>query len=343
MEAVLVIIVVIIAVGFDFTNGFHDAANAISTSISTGALPPRLALIISAIMNLIGALLGVNVADTIAKKIVSFGDIPSIQIVIIILSALLGAISWNIITWYFGLPSSSSHSLIGGLVGGGLSASVFLHSIHIQWYNVLEKVVIPMLLSPIVGFALAFLIMTAILWIFRNSNPVKVFRRFRYAQIFSSSAIALGHGLQDAQKTMGVMFLTIVAVGWKTHDDPIPLWIKILSAGAIAAGTYTGGFRIIKTLGRKIIDLDSTRGFSAEIAGASILWVGSFVFSAPLSTTHSITSAIMGAGATKRLSAVRWGVAKNIVGAWVFTLPAAALIAALFYFLLNTTLYPFIN
>jgi PiT family inorganic phosphate transporter len=313
MEIALVITVLIVAVIFDFTNGFHDAANAIATAISTRAMRPRVALIVSAIMNFIGALLGVNVADTISKKIVSFSSLTSQKMLIIILDGLVGAILWNLITWYFGLPSSSSHSLIGGLVGAGLIASCFYSGVGVQWMNVVEKVVLPMLISPVVGFSLAFGLMLAILWIFRNANPIRAFRRFRFMQLFSSSMIALGHGLQDAQKTMGVMFLAATSVNWVNHNEPIPIWIKSLSALAIACGTYAGGFRVIKTLGQKIIDLDPARGFVAEFVGATVLWTTAYAFAAPISTTHTITSAVMGVGATRRLSAVRWGVAKNIV------------------------------
>jgi PiT family inorganic phosphate transporter len=283
-------------------------------------------------MNLIGALLGVHVADTIAKKIVFFGEVSTMKVLVILLAALAGAIVWNLITWLKGLPSSSSHALIGGLVGSGLAASVYVPDIYVQWMSVVEKVVLPMFISPIIGFTAAFLLMILIFWLFRNSNPAKTNKHFKIAQIFSSMATALGHGLQDAQKTMGIIFLCAVAMDWELAESEIPLWIKVLSASAIAFGTYSGGFKIIKTLGRKIIDVDPVRGFTAELVAAGVLWVASFGFSAPISTTHAFTSAIMGAGASKRLSAVRWGVAKDIVGAWFLTLPAAALVAAIIYF-----------
>ena len=234
-----------------------------------------------------------------------------------------GAITWNLITWYFGLPSSSSHALIGGLVGAGLaSTSVVL------WSGIVDKVVIPMVLSPAIGFLGAFLLMIAILWIFRRSNPGKTTRGFRLAQSLSAAAMALGHGLQDAQKTMGVIFLALLTTGHVDKDSGIPIWVKVAAATAISLGTYSGGWRIMRTLGRRIIHLDPARGFASEAVAATVLYVMAIGLHAPVSTTHTITSAVMGAGATKRLSAVRWGVAKGIVTAWVLTIPAAGIVAA---------------
>jgi PiT family inorganic phosphate transporter len=246
---------------------------------------------------------------------------------VIVLSGLLGAITWNLVTWYFGLPSSSSHALIGGLVGAGIAGGV-----TVEWQTILEKVVIPMIASPVVGFTLAFIIMLAIMWIFRRRNPHRVFRGFRMLQTLSAAGLALGHGLQDAQKTMGVIFLAVTTAGYySATDDSLPLWIVISAATAISLGTYSGGWRIMRTLGRRIIHLDPARGFSAETAGTVVLYTTAFVFEAPISTTHTITSAIMGAGATKRFSAVRWGVARSIVTAWVLTFPMAGSAAALVY------------
>src|SRR3954453_6899839 len=326
MELAIVIAVVVVALGFDYTNGFHDAANAIATSVSTRALTPRIALILAAVMNFVGALLGQEVAKTV-QSVLTIDGVSEKHGLVIIFAGLLGAISWNLITWYFGLPSSSSHALIGGLVGAGLAGGV-----TIEWKTILDKVVIPMVVSPVVGFTLAFIIMLTIMWVFRRRNPHKVFRGFRMMQTLSAAALALGHGLQDAQKTMGVIFLAVTTAGYSSaSDEHLPLWIVIAAASAISFGTYSGGWRIMRTLGRRIIHLDPARGFAAETAGTAVLYTTAFVFEAPISTTHTITSAIMGAGATKRFSAVRWGVARSIVTAWVLTFPMAGSAAALVY------------
>jgi PiT family inorganic phosphate transporter len=335
VELTLVVIVVLFSLGFDYTNGFHDAANAIATSVSTRALTPRRALVMAAGFNLLGALLGVEVAKTIGSGIIDLSSGAGIEPregLVMVLAAVIGAIAWNLITWWKGLPSSSSHALIGALMGVGLASGATVH-----WTVILDKVVLPMLLSPVVGFGLAFLAMVALLWLFRNANPHRVTRRFRIAQTASAAAMALGHGLQDAQKTMGVIVLALVAGGYHTGTG-IPLWVKLAAATAISLGTYSGGWRIMRTLGRKVIELDPARGFVAETVAASILYTTAFVFQAPISTTHTITSSIMGVGATKRLSAVRWGVAGNIAVAWVLTIPAAASVAALVYLLLHLVL-----
>ncbi len=332
MELALVILVVALALGFDYTNGFHDAANAIATSVSTRALTPRAALIMAAVMNFAGALLGTEVAETIATSIVDLQHASSHTALVVVLCALVGAITWNLITWWFGLPSSSTHALIGGLVGAGLAGGLGIYGSAI-----VDKVVLPMIISPLVGFGLAFIVMVGLLWLIRNAAPSRTTRRFRLAQTASAAAMALGHGLQDAQKTMGVIFLALLTVGWASPGE-IPLWVKLAAAAAISAGTYAGGWRIMRTLGRKIIELDPARGFVAESVSAVVLYVNAFVLHAPVSTTHTITSAIMGVGATKRLSAVRWGVAKNIGLAWILTIPAAALVAAVFFWMLNPLL-----
>ncbi|MFD6443465.1 anion permease [Promicromonospora sp. NPDC060204] len=334
MEVALVVLVVALALSFDYTNGFHDAANAIATSVSTRALTPRVALLMAATMNFAGALLGTEVAETIATSIVDLTGASTHAELAVVLCALLGAITWNLITWWFGLPSSSTHALIGGLVGAGLAGGMTVY-----WSAIVDKVVLPMVVSPVVGFGLAFAVMIAVLWIFRNAAPAKTHRRFRIAQTASAAAMALGHGLQDAQKTMGVIYLALLSVGWANPDTGIPLWVKLCAAAAISAGTYSGGWRIMRTLGRKIIELDPARGFVAESVSALVLYVNAFVLHAPVSTTHTITSAIMGVGATRRLSAVRWGVAKNIAIAWVLTIPAAALVAAL----ATWALWPFLT
>ena len=329
MEIAFVVVVVAFALGFDYTNGFHDAANAIATSVSTRALTPRAALIMAACFNLLGAMLGTEVAQTIGSGIIDITEARSTHLgLIMVLSAVVGAIAWNLITWWFGMPSSSSHALIGALTGVGVASGITVH-----WEIIWSKVVIPMVVSPIVGFSLAFGLMVGLLWMFRRANPHKVTRRFRISQVASAAAMALGHGLQDAQKTMGVIVLALVAGGLQT-DSTIPLWVKLSAATAISLGTYAGGWRIMRTLGRKVIQLDPARGFVAETVAASVLYVTAFVFHAPISTTQTITSAIMGVGATKRASAVRWGVAGNIAVAWVLTIPAAATAAALVYYVL---------
>ncbi|MGD9991060.1 anion permease [Pseudonocardia sp.] len=327
MEFALILVVIVVALGFDYTNGFHDAANAIATSVSTRALSPRAALIMAAVMNLAGAFLGTAVASTVGKGIISAPE--GTAGLVVVLAALIGAIAWNLITWWFGMPSSSSHALIGGLVGAALASAG-----TVQWAGVLEKVVIPMIVSPIVGFALAGLVMIGLLWLFKDARPNRVSRGFRHAQTVSAAAMALGHGLQDAQKTMGVIVLALVVGGYHEGFD-IPWWVILVSAGALSAGTAAGGWRIMRTLGRRIIDLDPPRGFAAEATASAVLYTTAFAFAAPISTTQTITSSILGVGATKRLSAVRWNVAGNIVVAWVLTLPMAALMAALSYWVLH--------
>jgi len=332
VEVALVVVVVVFALGFDYTNGFHDAANAIATSVSTRALTPRVALIMAAVFNVIGALLGTGVALTIGSGILDLGPQAGVHGLVIVLAALIGAIIWNLITWWLGLPSSSTHALIGGLTGAGLASASTVH-----WSVILDKVVLPMVISPLVGFGLAYVLMVGVLWIVRSMAPAKTMRRFRIAQTASAAAMSLGHGLQDAQKTMGVIVLALAAGGLHDGTD-IPLWVKLAAASAISLGTYSGGWRIMRTLGRKIIELDPSLGFVAESVAASVLYTTAFVFQAPISTTHTITSAIMGVGATKRVSAVRWGVARNIATAWVLTIPMAGLVAALMYVLLHLVL-----
>jgi PiT family inorganic phosphate transporter len=322
-----VVAVIVVGVVFDYTNGFHDAANAIATSVSTRALSPRVALVVAAVMNLVGAFLGTGVATTISSGII---DTPQgAHGMLVVLSALLGAIVWNLVTWRLGLPSSSSHGLIGGLVGAALAAAG-----TVRWSGVLDKVVLPMVVSPVVGFVLAGLVMLAILWLFRRGRPSRLSRGFRSAQTVSAAAMALGHGLQDAQKTMGVIVLALVVGGYQQGFD-VPWWVVLVAAGALSLGTYSGGWRIMRTLGSRIAELDPPRGFAAELTASSVLYVTAFVFAAPISTTHTITSSILGVGATRRLSAVRWGVAGNIVWAWVLTLPMAALAAAVAFWVLS--------
>ncbi|MEU1597779.1 inorganic phosphate transporter [Streptomyces sp. NPDC005708] len=328
MDTFALILTILVALFFAYTNGFHDSANAIATSVSTRALTPRAALAMAAVMNLAGAFLGSGVAKTVSEGLIQTPQ--GGKGMGILFAALTGAIVWNLITWYFGLPSSSSHALFGGLVGAALAGGTTVY-----WSGVLDKIITPMFLSPVVGLIVGYLVMLAILWIFRRANPLKAKRGFRIAQTVSAAGMALGHGLQDAQKTMGVVVMALVIGNVENYGDPIPVWVKLVSAAMLSLGTYAGGWRIMRTLGRKIIELDPPQGFAAETTGASIMFVTAYLFRAPISTTHVITSAIMGVGATKRLNAVRWGVAKNIVLGWFITMPAAALVAAASFWVIN--------
>ncbi|MCX5558800.1 inorganic phosphate transporter [Streptomyces sp. NBC_00038] len=328
MDTFALIVTIGVALGFTYTNGFHDSANAIATSVSTRALTPRAALAMAAVMNLAGAFLGSGVAKTVSEGLIQTPE--GSKGMGILFAALVGAITWNLVTWYFGLPSSSSHALFGGMVGAALAGGT-----KVYWDGVLDKVVIPMFASPLVGLVVGYLVMTAIMWIFRRSNPHKAKRGFRIAQTVSAAGMALGHGLQDAQKTMGIVVMALVIADVQGPGDPIPVWVKIVCAVMLSLGTYAGGWRIMRTLGRKIIELDPPQGFAAETTGASIMFATAYLFKAPISTTHVITSAIMGVGATKRLNAVRWGVAKNIILGWFITMPAAALVAALSFWVVN--------
>ncbi len=328
MDWLPVALVVVLAMGFTYTNGFHDAANAIATSVSTRALTPRIALGLAAVMNLLGGFVGVRVAETIG------GDIVSVPVgstgILLCVGALLGATGWNLLTWWRGLPSSSTHALIGGLGGAALTAGA-----TVKWDSILDKVAIPMLVSPVVGLVGGFAVMTLILWLFRGARPGPAARGFRYAQTVSAAAMAFGHGMQDASKTAGVVTLALVASGHRAASDgSIPWWVIALSAVVISLGTYAGGWRIMRTLGRGIIHLDPPQGFAAEATAASVLWVATMT-GAPISTTHAITSAITGVGATRSARAVRWGVARTIVVAWVLTFPGAGLAAALVYLVLS--------
>ncbi|WP_408654724.1 inorganic phosphate transporter [Jatrophihabitans sp.] len=323
----LAVVIIAVALVFDYTNGFHDAANAIATAVSTRAMTPRIALAMAAIMNVLGALVSTKVAATVGKGII---DPPTgREGLLIVMAGLLGAIIWNLGTWWFGLPSSSSHALIGGLIGAALAGSE-----GVQWANMVDKVVIPMIGSPLTGLVLGYLFMVLLLWVFRRSNYHRTHRRFRWAQVFSSAAMAFGHGSQDAQKTMGVIAITLIVSGHLGQDEAIPLWVILSAAGAIAAGTYAGGWRIMRTMGRRIYSLNPVSGFASQTVASGVLFTTA-QFGLPISTTHVISTSIMGAGATRRLSAVRWGVAGNIVGAWILTIPASAGVAALMWVLLR--------
>jgi PiT family inorganic phosphate transporter len=328
-ELLATLAVIFAAMAFDYTNGFHDAANAIATSVSTRALTPRVALVLAAVGNFVGARLGGWVAKTVGDGMVDLP--PTIPSLGVVFAAVLGAIAWNLITWYFGLPSSSTHALLGGLVGATLFAT---HGV-VKWHTIIQKVLVPMIVSPLVGLVLGFLAMVAIMWIFRNGQPNRLNRGFRRAQTVSAAAMAVGHGIQDAAKTMGIVVLALYTGGFQSTKTEIPWWVYLTSATFLALGTYSGGWRVIRTLGRKIIDLGPAEGFAAETVASAVLFFNAYVLQAPISTTHTITSAIMGVGATKRISAVRWNVAGNIVIAWITTFPASALLACGFYFLVR--------
>jgi PiT family inorganic phosphate transporter len=320
MELTLVAVVAI-ALFFDFTNGFHDTANSIATSVSTRALSPRLAVLSAAVLNFAGAFVSLKVAATVAKGIVD----PEAITLKIVLAGLVGAITWNLITWYLGLPSSSSHALIGGIIGSSVAAAGLD---VVQWHGLYEKVLIPSLAAPFLGIVGAAAIMLVLLWIIRKRQPGIVNRVFRRLQLVSGGFVAFTHGTNDAQKTMGIIALALVASG---HLDPehfdVPLWVIASAAAAMGLGTYAGGWRIIRTLGQRVAKLDPPQGFAAQTACASILWTTAH-YGFPVSTTHTISGSVLGAGATRRISAVRWGVAGNILVAWVMTIPCAAIVGA---------------
>jgi inorganic phosphate transporter, PiT family len=313
--------VIVVALFFDFTNGFHDTANAIATSVSTRALTPRTAVAVASVLNFVGAFASFAVAATIAKGIVN----PDAITLNVILAGLVGAITWNLITWFLGLPSSSSHALIGGVVGSAIAASGVD---VVNWDGIWEKVVKPGVLSPTIGFAIAFALMIAIIWVVRRRSPARVNRVFRRGQIVSGSFVAFTHGTNDAQKTMGIIALALVVSGHLSEDfSRPPNWVIVSSALSMSLGTYAGGWRIIKTMGTRIAKIDPPQGFAAQSACAGILWTTAH-YGFPVSTTQTITGCVMGSGATRGLNAVRWGIAGNIAVAWVLTLPAAGLVGA---------------
>jgi PiT family inorganic phosphate transporter len=319
----LLVVTVVVALLFDFTNGFHDTANAVATSVSTRALSPRLAVLIAAIANLAGAFVTTAVAKTVGQGIIDSG-LASEKTV---LAAVLGAIVWNLVTWWLGLPSSSSHALIGGLVGAALVQS---GESGVEWHGIAHKVVIPALWAPAIAFGAAFAVLIAIYWVFQWMTPGLANRSFRLGQLASGTWVAFTHGANDAQKTMGVIALALFAHG-SISTFYIPTWVKLAAGLAIGLGTYVGGWRIMRTMGQRIFQMDPPAGFAAQATSGAVIFA-STKYGYPLSTTHVVSGAVMGSGATKRLSAVRWGVAGNIVIAWVLTLPAAALVAAAMWF-----------
>jgi PiT family inorganic phosphate transporter len=313
---VVIVIVVATALLFDFTNGFHDTANVVATSISTHAMPPRIAVAYAAVFNFIGAFISLAVAATVAKDVVDANVITPT----VVFAGLVGAIAWNLATWYFGLPSSSSHALIGGVVG---SAFVAAGSDAVMGDGVLGKVLIPAVIAPVVAFVAGVVAINIIYGIVGRERPGLVNRGFRLGQVVSGGLLALAHGTNDAQKTMGVITLALIANGNLSSDSDVPTWVVISAASAISLGTYFGGWRIIRTMGTRIIKMDAAQGFSAQGAGAAVILASSH-YGFPLSTTQVISGGVMGVGAGKKVSAVRWGVAGNIVVAWLLTLPAAA-------------------
>jgi PiT family inorganic phosphate transporter len=320
---VILVIVVGTALAFDFTNGFHDTANVVATSISTGAARPQVAIGVASLLNFIGAFISISVAATVANDVVNADVITPT----IVFAGLIGAIAWNLITWSFGLPSSSSHALIGGVVGSAVAAVGF-EAVLVD--GLVGKVLIPAVIAPFLAFGVAGLSIALVYRVVGRQRPGTVTRGFKYGQIVSGGLLALAHGTNDAQKTMGVITLALIANGTLAANADPPLWVIASAATAIALGTYSGGWRIIKTTGTRIIKMDAAQGFSAQGAGATVI-LASTHFGFPLSTTHVINGGVMGAGAAKRLSAVRWGVAGNIVVAWLLTLPAAAAIGAAAY------------
>jgi PiT family inorganic phosphate transporter len=317
--------VIVVALAFDFTNGFHDTANYVATWVGTRALSPRMAVLISAAANLAGAFVTTAVAKTVGKGIIDTGLATEKTV----LAALFGAIVWNLFTWWLGLPSSSTHALIGGLVGAALVQS---GSKGVQWHGIVEKVVIPGAVSPLIGFAGAFVLMVIIYRVFFRVPPGVAHRGFRYGQLVTGTWVAFTHGANDAQKTMGVITLALVANGNISADTfNVPTWVKIAAGLTIAAGTYAGGWRIIRTLGQRIYKMQPEHGFAAQLSAGSTLYIGTH-YGFPISTTHVVTGSVMGAGAVRGFSAVKWGIAGNILTAWLLTLPAAALVAAAFYY-----------
>ena len=321
---IVLVIVIATALVFDFTNGFHDTANVVATSISTHALSPRVAVGMASLFNFAGAFISIEVAATIASDVVDAGAITPT----VIFAGLVGAIAWNLTTWYFGLPSSSSHALIGGVVGAVIAA---VGTSAVDGDGILGKVLIPAVLAPIVAFVIGVIAIVIAYRICWRKRPGPVARGFRMGQVVSGGLLALAHGTNDAQKTMGVITLALIANGnLPSTGFDVPTWVIVTSASAIALGTYTGGWRIIRTMGTRIIKMDSAQGFSAQGAGAAVILASSH-FGFPLSTTQVIAGGIMVSGAGKRVSAVRWGVAGNIVAAWFLTLPASAAIGAACY------------
>lgn len=321
----MLILVIAAALLFDYINGFHDTANAIATCVSTRALSVRTAILMAAGLNFAGAMISTKVAATIGKGIVDANNITQM----VVLAGITGAIIWDLITWYYGLPSSSSHAIIGGIMG-----SVIAHAgtDALHWAG-LKKIILALLISPVLGTVLGFTFMVIVMWTFRNSAPYGLNRGFRRLQILSAAVMAFAHGTADAQKSMGVITMALVSFGYLATFE-VPTWVKIACAVAMALGTAAGGWRIIKTVGHDFVKLQPVHGFCVETASAGVI-LGASAFGLPTSTTHVITSAVLGVGLTKRMSAVNWGLALRIVWAWVLTIPASAIMAYVTYMVMN--------
>ena len=323
-STVWVVLIVLFALIFDYINGFHDTANAIATSVSTKAVSPRAAIGIAATFNFLGALSGTAVATTIGKNIVAPHDV----VPLVIIAALIGAIFWNLFTWYFGIPSSSSHALIGGLIGAVIARS---GSAAVLWQGFL-KILAGLISSPIIGLVMGSMVMTLLFWVFKGSSPVKINLKFRHLQVLSACTASFAHGSNDAQKSMGIIALALVSAG-VIDSFYIPLWVKIACAISMSAGTAFGGWRIIRTMGGKIFRIEPINGFAADFTSSTVIY-GASLLGIPVSTTHVVSSAIMGVGAAKRLRGVRWNIARQIIIAWFVTIPSAALVSLLIYRLL---------
>jgi PiT family inorganic phosphate transporter len=321
----IVVLLVLVALAFDFMNGFHDAANSIATVVSTGVLKPHQAVAMAALFNFVALFVfHLSVASTVGKGIVDQGIVDQY----VVFGALVGAIAWNIITWYYGIPSSSSHALIGGIVGAGVAKAG-------TWALIpagILKVVAFIFLSPLIGFILGSLLLLAISWIFRRATPSRVDRLFRRLQLFSSSLYSLGHGGNDAQKTIGIIWMLLIATGYSGTQDPVPVWVVVACYATIGAGTMFGGWRIVKTMGQRITKIRPVGGFCAELSGSIALFTATGL-GIPVSTTHTIAGAIVGVGSTQNVSAVRWGIAGNLVWAWILTIPCSAFIAGAAWYL----------
>ncbi len=321
----LVLAVIFLALCFDYINGFHDTANAIATSVSTKALTPRQAIIIAASLNFMGALSGTAVAATIGKSIVP----PEVITPLILIAALIGAIFWNLFTWYFGIPSSSSHALIGGLSGGAIAGFGFQ---AVNWVGFI-KILTGLIIAPLIGFVAGSLVMTLLFWIFKKASPAQTNNKFRKLQVLSAAMASFAHGSNDAQKSMGIITMVLVAGGFLTTFE-VPLWVKIACALAMAAGTAVGGWKIIRTMGGKIFRIEPINGFAADFTSSLTIYSASLM-GAPVSTTHVVSSSIMGVGAAKRLKGVRWNIARQIIIAWFITIPLSGLVAILVYELIK--------
>lgn len=326
LEHYMLLLVVLLAVAFDYINGFHDTANAIATSVSTRALSPKMAVAIAAVLNFIGALVSTGVAKTIGGDLVKSADLINSEV---IAAALIGAIVWNLLTWWKGTPSSSSHALVGGVIGAVI-ASVGTEVLNIPG---ITKIFLALVLSPVIALASGYIIMTLLLWIFRRFSPIQLNDRFRTMQIGTACLMAFSHGSNDAQKAMGIITLTLLSGGFIDTLD-VPIWVKLICACAMAAGTATGGWRIISTMGTKIFKMQTINGFAADLNSSIVIFTATLLH-LPVSTTHVVSGSIMGVGTSKRVRAVNWGVARSMVMAWGITIPFSALVAALCFYILD--------